>query len=158
MALVPPLTVIGITLEAGEWEFALGATLLFLTNLVGVILAAGITFVLVGFSPWFHVEANRSQINRSYATVVVALLLIAIPLSVAGEEGTRFGHQFREKRAGSSSNGSRLPPAIETVSVTVRGSEAEVVDRRVRDASLRLRRWQTGSLMSSRVRWRSTCR
>ena len=86
VALVPPLTVIGITLEAAQWDFALGATLLFLTNFVGVIFAAGVTFVLVGFSPWFHVEANRSQINRSYATVVVALLLLAIPLTIAGDE------------------------------------------------------------------------
>jgi uncharacterized hydrophobic protein (TIGR00271 family) len=126
VALVPPLTVIGITLEAGEWEFALGATLLFLTNLVGVILAAGITFVLVGFSPWFHVEANRSQINRSYATVVVALLLIAIPLSVAGEDVlasvTNSG-----KASGVVERWLETAPGYRTVSVTVRGSEAEVV-------------------------------
>ena len=126
VALVPPLTVIGITLEAGEWEFALGATLLFLTNFVGVILAAGITFILVGFSPWFHVETNRSQINRSYATVVVALLLIAIPLTVAGDEVlatvTNAG-----KASGVVEHWLEDAPGYRMVSVTVRGGEAEVV-------------------------------
>jgi uncharacterized hydrophobic protein (TIGR00271 family) len=126
VALVPPLTVIGITLEAGEWDFALGATLLFLTNLVGVILAAGVTFVLVGFSPWFHVEANRSQINRSFATVGVALLLIAIPLTVAGDEVlasvTNSG-----KASGVVEQWLETAPGYQTVSVTVRGGEAEVV-------------------------------
>lgn len=126
VALVPPLTVIGITLEAGEWDFALGATLLFLTNFVGVILAAGITFVLVGFSPWFHVETNRSQINRSYATVVVALLLIAIPLTITGDEVlasvTNAG-----KASGVVERWLEDAPGYRMVSVTVRGGEAEVV-------------------------------
>jgi uncharacterized hydrophobic protein (TIGR00271 family) len=126
VALVPPLTVIGITLEAGEWDFALGATLLFLTNLVGVILAAGATFVLVGFSPWFHVEANRSQINRSYATVVVALLLIAIPLTIAGDEViasvTNSG-----KASGVVDQWLETAPGYRTVSVAVLGDEADVV-------------------------------
>lgn len=126
VALVPPLTVIGITLEAGEWDFALGATLLFLTNFVGVVLAAGVTFVLVGFSPWFHVEANRRQINRSYATVVVALLLIAIPLTIAGDEVlasvTNAG-----KATGVVEHWLDDAPGYRLVSVTVRGDEAEVV-------------------------------
>ena len=85
VALVPPLTVVGVSLQAGQFDFAVGAFLLFLTNLVGIILAAGVTFVLVGLSPWFHLEANQQQVNRSFAAVGVALLLIAIPLGITGE-------------------------------------------------------------------------
>jgi len=84
VALVPPLGVVGISLEAGRFDFAGGAFLLFLTNLVGIIFAAGVIFVLVGFSPWFHLEANRGQINRSFAVVTISLFVIAIPLTVTG--------------------------------------------------------------------------
>ena len=126
VALVPPLTVIGITLEAGEWDFAVGATLLFTTNLVGVILAAGITFILVGFSPWFHVEANRRQINRSFAAVGLALLLIAIPLTLAGEEVLATVTNS-SKATGVVDDWLATAPGYDTVSVTVRVGESEVV-------------------------------
>ena len=126
VALVPPLAVIGITLEAAEWSFALGATLLFLTNLVGVILAAGITFVLVGFSPWFHLEANRTQINRSYATVGIALLLIAIPLTLAGEE-LLVSVTNSSKATAVVDDWLEAVPGYEQVSVTIQGSDVEVV-------------------------------
>ena len=126
VALVPPLAVIGITLEAAEWSFALGATLLFVTNLVGVILAAGITFVLVGFSPWFHLEANRTQINRSYATVGIALLLIAIPLTLAGEE-LLVSVTNSSKATAVVDDWLEAAPGYEQVSVTIQGSDVEVV-------------------------------
>ena len=86
VALVPPLTVVGISLQAGQFTFATGAFLLFLTNLVGIVLAGGIVFVLVGFSPWFHLETNQQQVNRSFAAVGVALLLISIPLAITGDD------------------------------------------------------------------------
>ncbi len=125
VALVPPLTVIGITLEAGELEFAMGATLLFFTNLVGVILAAGVTFVFVGLSPWFHLEANQREINRSFATVGVALLLIAIPLSMAGDEVfTAVTNQGTASTV--VEEWLESAPGYRTVSVAIRGSEAEV--------------------------------
>ena len=126
VALVPPLAVIGITLEAAEWSFALGATLLFVTNLVGVILAAGITFVLVGFSPWFHLEANQTQINRSYATVVIALLLIAIPLTLAGEE-LLVSITNSSKATAVVDDWLEAAPGYESVSVTIQGNDVEVV-------------------------------
>ena len=126
VALVPPLAVIGITLEAAEWSFALGATLLFITNLVGVILAAGITFVLVGFSPWFHLEANQTQVNRSYATVGIALLVIAIPLTLTGEE-LLASVTNSSKATAVVDDWLEGAPGYEDVSVTIQGSDVEVV-------------------------------
>ena len=40
VALVPPLATIGMTIGLGQIDLAIGATLLYLTNLVGIILAA----------------------------------------------------------------------------------------------------------------------
>jgi uncharacterized hydrophobic protein (TIGR00271 family) len=86
VALVPPLSVVGVTLQEGEGGMALGAFLLFSTNLVGIILAAAITFFLLGLTPWFRVRTEASSIMRSFAVTAVALVAIAIPLALSGEE------------------------------------------------------------------------
>ena len=85
VALVPPLSVVGITLEAGDADAAGGAMLLFLTNLVGIIAASGLVFVLVGFSPWSSVTARSGELRRSYTLVLIALLVVAIPLAITGD-------------------------------------------------------------------------
>ena len=69
VALVPPLSVVGVSLQASQFEYAVEALLLFVTNPVRIILAAGAVFILVGYSPWFRLEAQREQIYRSFATV-----------------------------------------------------------------------------------------
>ncbi len=51
VALVPPLAVAGIGLGWGNWHMFSMAFLLFVTNLVGIVLSAAFTFVLLGFSP-----------------------------------------------------------------------------------------------------------
>ncbi len=51
VALVPPIAVAGIGLGWGDWHMFLTAFLLFTTNLVGIVLAAAFTFMVLGFSP-----------------------------------------------------------------------------------------------------------
>jgi len=51
VALVPPLAVSGIGLGWGNWHMFSMAFLLFITNLVGIVLSAAFTFVILGFSP-----------------------------------------------------------------------------------------------------------
>jgi uncharacterized membrane protein len=51
VALVPPIAVAGIGLGWAEWHMFFSAFLLFLTNLVGIVLAAALTFVVLGYSP-----------------------------------------------------------------------------------------------------------
>jgi len=51
VALVPPLAVAGIGMGWGELDMFFSAFLLFVTNLVGIVLAAALTFVLLGYSP-----------------------------------------------------------------------------------------------------------
>jgi uncharacterized hydrophobic protein (TIGR00271 family) len=86
VALVPPLSVVGVTLQEGEMELALGAFLLFSTNLVGIIVAASVTFLLLGLTPWSRLRAEARSVGRSFATASLALMLIAIPLAVSGED------------------------------------------------------------------------
>jgi uncharacterized hydrophobic protein (TIGR00271 family) len=85
IALVPPLAVIGITLHAGDYVQAAGATLLFLTNLFSILLMAGIVFLLVGYGSWSRLYYRRNRIRTSFALVILAVVLIAIPLALTGE-------------------------------------------------------------------------
>jgi uncharacterized membrane protein len=45
VALVPPLSVIGIGIALGSNTVAQGSMLLFLTNLAGIILSGGLVFI-----------------------------------------------------------------------------------------------------------------
>lgn len=78
VALVPPLAVAGIGLGWLDMTVFFGAFLLYLTNLVGIILAALITFMILGYSP-FH----RAKRGLMLSLVMVAIL--AIPLAFGFE-------------------------------------------------------------------------
>ncbi|NQU36259.1 MAG: DUF389 domain-containing protein [Actinobacteria bacterium] len=80
VALVPPLGVVGLTLEVGDYSSAWGAFLLFLTNLVSILLSATGVFVLAG---WVSVDRLRSQavsIAMTTGTVLAAAMVILLPL------------------------------------------------------------------------------
>ena len=74
IALVPPLTVIGLCWQQGEWAAGNGALLLFLTNVTAILLAGGATFVLVGAAPLERVSAAEERV----ATLVVGLFSMAM--------------------------------------------------------------------------------
>jgi len=73
VALVPPLAVAGVGLGRGDIHFFSQAFLLFMTNLVGIVLAALLTFRVLGFSP--AVKARRSVF-----IVLLMMILITVPL------------------------------------------------------------------------------
>ncbi len=51
VALVPPLAVSGIGIGWADWSMFIHALLLFATNLIGIVLAGAITFLLLGYAP-----------------------------------------------------------------------------------------------------------
>jgi len=73
VALVPPIAVAGIGLGWGEWHMFSSAFLLFLTNLVGIVLAAALTFVVLGFSP-IHIAKKGVMIW------LAIVLVVSVPL------------------------------------------------------------------------------
>jgi uncharacterized hydrophobic protein (TIGR00271 family) len=74
VALIPPLTVSGIGIGWGEWAVFQGAFLLFLTNLSGIVLAAALTFMVLGYSPY-----KRAQ--RGLALSLVLVGIVSVPLA-----------------------------------------------------------------------------
>ena len=85
VALVPPLGVVGIMLKVGEFGDAGGAFLLFLTNLVAIILAASLVFVVGGLVPIDEFRKNREKTRTAVATVALAALVITVPLFFTSE-------------------------------------------------------------------------
>ncbi|MGI0480727.1 DUF389 domain-containing protein [Geminocystis sp. CENA526] len=50
VALMPPLCVVGISLAMGNYPYAVGAFLLYITNLLGITLACMIAFIVSGYT------------------------------------------------------------------------------------------------------------
>ena len=80
VALVPPLSVVGVTLQAGRWEDATGSFLLFVTNLVAILLSAVATFVLTGYISGRRLAENRQQILTTMGVVAGVAAVILVPL------------------------------------------------------------------------------
>jgi uncharacterized hydrophobic protein (TIGR00271 family) len=80
-ALVPPVCSIGISLASAELHNALGAFVLFVTNLIAIIVVSSFTFSLLGVTQLRRQRRflRRAQLGR--LSLVVLLLVLAGPLS-----------------------------------------------------------------------------
>ena len=74
VALVPPLSVIGIGWALGEQEIAVGSSLLFLTNLICIIFFGGLVFL-------FQSYGNIDRAKQGLAMSTAVMFLLAIPLT-----------------------------------------------------------------------------
>jgi uncharacterized hydrophobic protein (TIGR00271 family) len=89
ISLVPPLCVVGLTLESGAHGQSTGALILFLTN-VGAILLSGL--VVMALYHVFEVAANEHPgVNRFVAAALVGMfvLLLAVPLGISSTRITQ---------------------------------------------------------------------
>jgi len=73
VALVPPIAVAGIGLGWGDLHMFMMAFLLFITNLVGIVIAAGVTFMILGYSP-------LRVAKKGIMTWMLIVALVSIPL------------------------------------------------------------------------------
>jgi uncharacterized hydrophobic protein (TIGR00271 family) len=79
ISLVPPLAVVGICLGQGAIALALGALVLFLSNLVAMVLSGSLVFAALGFGLLGDPNAARSR-RGSYVAVGALMLLVLVPL------------------------------------------------------------------------------
>lgn len=79
VALVPPLSVTGIAIGWGDIDMIYGSFLLFLTNLIGITLAASLTFIVLGYAP-----IHRAKKGIIYSSVILAI--VTIPLIISFEK------------------------------------------------------------------------
>jgi uncharacterized hydrophobic protein (TIGR00341 family) len=78
VALLPPTTVLGMMLGHGQWELSAGAALLLAVNVVCVLLAAKIVFLVRGVKPRTWLDSDRARQSRAMYLGLWALLLAAL--------------------------------------------------------------------------------
>ncbi|MEA5569979.1 DUF389 domain-containing protein [Calothrix sp. UHCC 0171] len=76
VALMPPICVIGIGLANGNWSLSMGATLLYLTNLLGITLSCMAAFLATGY-----VKLSQARKALIWAIALTGILLIPLGLS-----------------------------------------------------------------------------
>ena len=89
ISLVPPLCVVGLTLESGADGQATGALILFLTN-VGAILLSGL--VVMALYHVFEVSSiEQPRVHRRLAGIVITVfvVLLMVPLSISSARITK---------------------------------------------------------------------
>lgn len=77
VALMPPICVVGIAISQGTWDAALGASLLYITNLIGINLACLVVYVVAGY-------ARSSELARtlSWGVSLFLIIMLLIPLGI----------------------------------------------------------------------------
>ncbi|MBK5971248.1 MULTISPECIES: TIGR00341 family protein [Thiorhodovibrio] len=75
VALLPPTAVMGLLLGHGRWELALGAGLLLAVNVVCVLLAAKVVFLVKGVRPRGWLETRKAKTSMSLYIALWAILL-----------------------------------------------------------------------------------
>ncbi len=100
VALVPPLAVAGIGMGWADFSVFSGASLLFLTNLTGIVLASALTFLALGYSAF-------SRARRGVMWALALVILVCIPLSV-GFQRMVWEHKIVRSLDGTEISGLRI--------------------------------------------------
>ncbi|MEB2776956.1 TIGR00341 family protein [Algoriphagus sp. D3-2-R+10] len=99
VALVPPLAVAGIGIGWVDWNVFWGAMLLLGTNLAGIVMAASLTFLLLGFTP-FRLAKRGLLISLGIS------IIIALPL------GLSFNEMVKENNIIQNLSGKEIPHGL----------------------------------------------
>ncbi len=84
-ALMPPLCTVGLGFALGDSSLAIGAAVLFSTNIISIILSGAVVFAWLGMSPR-NFEENRT--SRAIISLVI-VLVFALPIAFALMQLTR---------------------------------------------------------------------
>ena len=84
ISVLPPLSVVGISLAKGQWGDASGAFLLFLTNFFAILVAGGATLLLSGVKPGWMNEEQTKRRTQAFIIAIICTALIAVPLFISG--------------------------------------------------------------------------
>jgi uncharacterized hydrophobic protein (TIGR00271 family) len=84
ISLVPPLATVGISLSKAEWLDAGGASLLFLTNFLAIVIAGGVVFFLSGVT--FRRASSTVALHRSrtFQVALMATIIVGVVLGING--------------------------------------------------------------------------
>jgi len=126
IALVPPLTVVGISYSQGDGDSGNGALLLFLTNATAILVVGGLMFLLLGVAPLKQAAENQHRVRTSLAAVLGASSLIIGALVL---NGTNVASNVFEQRTTQRVVADWIEPFPDhsTIELSVSGDEVAVV-------------------------------
>jgi len=126
IALVPPLTVIGISYSQRDWESGNGALLLFATNATAILIVGAAMFLLTGVAPLSRAAENQYRVRTALAAVGGAAAIITAALLL---NGTSVATNVFEQNAASRVVSEWVEPFPDhtTVGVNVVGDNVSVV-------------------------------
>ncbi|MGA7689607.1 MAG: DUF389 domain-containing protein [Jiangellales bacterium] len=141
VALVPPLGVVGVSLEAQRWDDAVGSLVLFMTNFVSIVLAAAAVFVLAGFAESSRLRSKRKEVASTLAPFGSLALVILVPLVFTAEGILATATQQRQAQDTvadwlGDDSGVRVTQVVvdnDEVTVNMAGTEAIPPPRRLQD-------------------------
>src|SRR5215208_1601138 len=98
ISLVPPLSVVGFTFEAGKLDQSLGASLLFLTNVAAILGSGTVVMALYGIHRLAAHSAGPEQrtINRRNAVIAIAAMIVTVSIPLAATSLTVIRDTSRE--------------------------------------------------------------
>ncbi|MGF1473725.1 MAG: DUF389 domain-containing protein [Rubrobacteraceae bacterium] len=101
ISLVPPLSVVGLTFEAGAWGQSFGALTLFLTNVAAILGTGTVVMALYGVHRMVVPtnDPGRPTINRRNAIVAIAVMLVAVSIPLTTTSITIARDNLRESQA-----------------------------------------------------------
>jgi uncharacterized hydrophobic protein (TIGR00271 family) len=79
ISLVPPLAVVGVCLGKGSFALALGAGVLFASNLLALVLAGSLVYAVLGYARE-TIERDERSSRRRYTILAVLFAVVLIPL------------------------------------------------------------------------------
>jgi len=87
ISLVPPLCVVGISLQKGQLDAAGGAFLLFMTNFLAILLAGGMVLVVLGLGKLAASQEHAQVRRHGFILFVLGVLIVSIPLTLTTYQG-----------------------------------------------------------------------
>jgi uncharacterized hydrophobic protein (TIGR00271 family) len=141
ISLVPPLSVVGISLAKGEPWAAGGAALLFLTNCVAILLAGGAVLGLMRLGAAGASPRQRRARRWGFAIVFLSTLVITVPLALTARSVLRADvDQWRASSAVEEWLGDRPAELLSVsvsdsaVTVSIASAEQTALDQHLVDA------------------------
>lgn len=99
VALVPPLAVVGLAAEATEYQLALGALLLYITNLAAIVFMSSLVFIATGFVPGRRLMKTAPRVVLGAVAALAVLVFVGWFLARATIDASEIAGQQREIRA-----------------------------------------------------------
>ena len=127
ISLVPPLSVVGISLAKGQWVDSGGAFLLFLTNFFAILLAGAIVFRLMGLERLGFVDTNQDTKRRVIRVIIAGTLLITLLLA-----GTTYNAWVKTSELTSTADAVKDwlgDTSFQVVDIKIRPSEVDITIR-----------------------------